>query len=114
MSWLKNDGLNPSASLKDRASFLMVAEANRLRESCIVTASTDTRIKLAARTLRIGGSDVTIAACICKGSGMIAPAARDDDRGRHHRLRDHAADAPASAAARRMRRSFNASPSTAT
>src|SRR5512140_3587401 len=38
--WLKNDGLNPSASLKDRASFLVVAEANRLQEPCIVTAST--------------------------------------------------------------------------
>jgi threonine synthase len=38
--WLKNDGLNPSASLKDRASFLVVAEANRLKEPCIVTAST--------------------------------------------------------------------------
>lgn len=38
--WLKNDGLNPSASLKDRASFLVVAEASRLKEPCIVTAST--------------------------------------------------------------------------
>jgi threonine synthase len=38
--WLKNDGLNPSASLKDRASFLVVAEANRLKEDRIVTAST--------------------------------------------------------------------------
>jgi threonine synthase len=38
--WLKNDGLNPSASLKDRASFLVVAEANRLKEPRIVTAST--------------------------------------------------------------------------
>jgi threonine synthase len=38
--WLKNDGLNPSASLKDRASFLVVAEANRLKEPAIVTAST--------------------------------------------------------------------------
>jgi threonine synthase len=38
--WLKNDGLNPSASLKDRASFLVVAEANRLNEPSIVTAST--------------------------------------------------------------------------
>ena len=37
---LKNDTLNPSGSLKDRASFLVVAEANRLRESCIVAAST--------------------------------------------------------------------------
>ncbi len=34
--------------------------------------TTDTRIKLASRTLRIGGRDVTIAA-IAKGSGMIAP-----------------------------------------
>ena len=38
--WLKNDGLNPSASLKDRASFLVVGEANRLKEPSIVTAST--------------------------------------------------------------------------
>ena len=38
--WLKNDGLNPSGSLKDRASFLVVAEANRLGEKTIVTAST--------------------------------------------------------------------------
>ena len=38
--WVKNDGLNPSGSLKDRASFLMVAEANRLREQTIVAAST--------------------------------------------------------------------------
>jgi threonine synthase len=38
--WLKNDGLNPTASLKDRASFLVAAEANRLKEPSIVTAST--------------------------------------------------------------------------
>jgi len=38
--WLKNDGLNPSGSLKDRASFLVVAEANRLKEQSIITAST--------------------------------------------------------------------------
>jgi threonine synthase len=38
--WLKNDGLNPSGSLKDRASFLVVAEANRIKENVIVTAST--------------------------------------------------------------------------
>src|SRR5208283_1785815 len=38
--WLKNDGLNPSASLKDRASFLVVAEANLLKEKTIATAST--------------------------------------------------------------------------
>jgi len=38
--WVKNDGLNPSGSLKDRASFLVVAEANRLGEDTVVTAST--------------------------------------------------------------------------
>ena len=38
--WVKNDGLNPSGSLKDRASFLVVAEAARLGEKCVVTAST--------------------------------------------------------------------------
>ena len=38
--WIKNDALLPSGSLKDRASFLVVAEANRLHENTIVTAST--------------------------------------------------------------------------
>ncbi|MDD5362583.1 MAG: threonine synthase [Ignavibacteria bacterium] len=37
---IKNDSLNPSGSYKDRASFLVVAEANRIGESKIVTAST--------------------------------------------------------------------------
>jgi threonine synthase len=38
--WIKNDALNPSGSLKDRASFLVAAEASRLNERTIVTAST--------------------------------------------------------------------------
>ncbi|MCD6181178.1 MAG: pyridoxal-phosphate dependent enzyme [Candidatus Cloacimonetes bacterium] len=38
--WIKNDGLNPSGSLKDRASILMVAEARRLGLQEIVCAST--------------------------------------------------------------------------
>lgn len=37
---IKYDGLNPSGSLKDRASHLMVAEAIRLKEKKVVTAST--------------------------------------------------------------------------
>ncbi|MCC6132517.1 MAG: threonine synthase, partial [Acidobacteria bacterium] len=37
---VKNDGLNPSGSLKDRASFLVVAEARRLGEPMVVAAST--------------------------------------------------------------------------
>jgi acetylglutamate kinase len=51
-----------SASLKPDA--MAAAEA-------IMT--TDTRVKLASRTVAIGGKDVTLA-CICKGSGMIAPS----------------------------------------
>src|SRR3989442_12391706 len=35
--------------------------------------TTDTRMKLAARTVRIGGKEVTLT-CICKGSGMIGPS----------------------------------------
>jgi threonine synthase len=38
--WIKNDSLNPSGSFKDRASFLVVAEANRINEDTVVTAST--------------------------------------------------------------------------
>jgi len=38
--WIKNDALNPSGSYKDRASFLVVAEANRINENTVVTAST--------------------------------------------------------------------------
>lgn len=38
--FVKNDGLNPSGSLKDRASALVVAEATRLGEKRIVAAST--------------------------------------------------------------------------
>lgn len=38
--WIKNEGLNPSGSLKDRASFLVVAEAARLGEQTIAAAST--------------------------------------------------------------------------
>ena len=37
---VKNDGLNPSGSLKDRASFLVVAEARRLGIGLVVAAST--------------------------------------------------------------------------
>ena len=35
--------------------------------------TTDTRVKLASRTLQIEGKDVTLT-CICKGSWMIAPS----------------------------------------
>lgn len=56
--WLKHDGLNPSGSLKDRASFLVVAEANRLREKTIVTAST--------------GNAASALAAVCAAAGRKA------------------------------------------
>ncbi len=56
--WIKNDGLNPSASLKDRASFLVVAEANRLKERTIVAAST--------------GNAASALAAICAAAGKRA------------------------------------------
>ena len=56
--WLKNDGLNPSGSLKDRASFLVVAEANRLQEDTVVTAST--------------GNAASALAAVCAAAGKRA------------------------------------------
>ena len=56
--FLKNDGLNPSGSLKDRASFLIVAEATRLGEEKIVTAST--------------GNAASALAAVCAAAGQRA------------------------------------------
>jgi threonine synthase len=56
--WLKNDGLNPSGSLKDRASFLVVAEAQRLQERKVVTAST--------------GNAANALAAVCAAAGLEA------------------------------------------
>jgi threonine synthase len=58
--WLKNDGLNPSASLKDRASFLVVAEANRLKEPSIVTASTGNAASALAAACAAAGKQAII------------------------------------------------------
>jgi threonine synthase len=58
--WIKNDGLNPSASLKDRASFLVVAEANRIREKCIVTASTGNAASALAAVCAAAGKQAII------------------------------------------------------
>jgi threonine synthase len=58
--WLKNDGLNPSASLKDRASFLVVAEANRLKEPFIVTASTGNAASALAAVCAAAGKQAII------------------------------------------------------
>ncbi len=56
--WVKNDGLNPSGSLKDRASFLVVAEAARLGEKRVVTAST--------------GNAASALAAVCAAAGRQA------------------------------------------
>ena len=56
--WVKNDGLNPSGSLKDRASFLVVAEARRLGIDLIVAAST--------------GNAASALACVCASAGSKA------------------------------------------
>jgi len=58
--WIKNDGLNPSGSLKDRASFLMVAEANRIGEDIIVTASTGNAASALAAVCAAAGKKAVI------------------------------------------------------
>src|ERR1017187_3177682 len=58
--WIKNDALNPSGSLKDRASFLVAAEANRLGEGTIVTASTGNAASSLAAVCAAGGKRAVI------------------------------------------------------
>ncbi|HSQ74134.1 MAG TPA: threonine synthase [Bacteroidota bacterium] len=57
---LKNDGLNPSGSLKDRASFLVVAEASRLGEDRIVAASTGNAASALAAVCAAAGKQALI------------------------------------------------------
>jgi threonine synthase len=56
--WVKNDGLNPSGSLKDRASFLVAAEARRLGMDLVVAAST--------------GNAASALAAVCASAGLRA------------------------------------------
>ncbi|HWQ08173.1 MAG TPA: pyridoxal-phosphate dependent enzyme, partial [Holophaga sp.] len=56
--WVKNDSLNPSGSLKDRASFLVAAEARRLGEKRVVAAST--------------GNAASALAVVCASAGLEA------------------------------------------
>ena len=55
---IKNDGANPSGSLKDRASFLVVAEAQRLGFGKIIAAST--------------GNAASALAAVCASAGIQA------------------------------------------
>jgi len=54
-TWIKNDALNPSGSLKDRASLLVAAEARRLGEGTIVAASTGNAASSLAAVCAAGG-----------------------------------------------------------
>jgi len=58
--WIKNDGQNPSGSLKDRASFLVVAEAIRLGEQTIVAASTGNAASALAAVCAAAGKSAVI------------------------------------------------------
>lgn len=55
---IKNDGQNPSGSLKDRASYLVAAEAKRLGEKRVVCAST--------------GNAASALAAVCASAGLEA------------------------------------------
>ena len=65
----------PAAGAQDRRA--APALVSSLKPDALLAAeailTTDTRIKLGARSVRVGGKDVTLT-CICKGSGMIAPS----------------------------------------
>jgi len=54
--WAKNDGLNPSGSLKDRASVLVAAEARRTGAPTLVAAST--------------GNAASSLAAVCAAAGL--------------------------------------------
>lgn len=58
--WIKNDALLPSGSLKDRASFLVVAEANRLNIHTVVTASTGNAASALAAVCAAAGKHAVI------------------------------------------------------
>ncbi|MBM4157210.1 MAG: threonine synthase [Ignavibacteria bacterium] len=58
--WIKNDVCNPSGSLKDRASFLVIAEANRINENVIVTASTGNAAGSLAAVCAVAGKKAVI------------------------------------------------------
>src|SRR5258708_32936613 len=56
--WIKDEGRNPTASLKDRASAMVVAHANEIGVSVIATAST--------------GNAAAALACACASVGKQA------------------------------------------
>ncbi|MEZ4315595.1 MAG: bifunctional glutamate N-acetyltransferase/amino-acid acetyltransferase ArgJ, partial [Polyangiaceae bacterium] len=62
----------PTAKLTGAAPALASARGPAIEAAAEAIMTTDTRIKLASRRIKIGGKDVTLAA-VGKGSGMVAP-----------------------------------------
>ena len=62
----------PIKKLCDAAPQLAAAKGPAIESAAEAIMTTDTRIKLASRTIKLGGKTVTLAA-FAKGSGMIAP-----------------------------------------
>jgi len=88
--WIKNDGQNPSGSLKDRASFLVVAEAARLGEPTVVTASTGNAASALAAVCAAAGERAVIfvpetapraklAQMLCHGACVVPVRGSYDD-----------------------------------
>ncbi len=88
--WIKNDGQNPSGSLKDRASHLVVAEACRLGEGTVVTASTGNAASALAAACAAAGRRAVIfvpaaaprpklAQMLCHGACVIPVKGTYDD-----------------------------------
>jgi acetylglutamate kinase len=62
----------PVGRLVAGCAALAEARSSAIEDAAEAILTTDTRVKLAHRTLTVAGTEVTIAA-FCKGSGMIAP-----------------------------------------
>ncbi len=62
----------PMGKMVAGCAALAQARGGGIEAAAEAILTTDTRVKLSQRTLRVGGVEVTIAA-FCKGSGMIAP-----------------------------------------
>ncbi|MFL5453521.1 MAG: bifunctional glutamate N-acetyltransferase/amino-acid acetyltransferase ArgJ [Myxococcales bacterium] len=63
----------PARKIVDAASSLVANLRPEPEQAAEAMMTTDTRIKLAGRSVEIGGKEVVIAG-VCKGSGMIAPS----------------------------------------
>jgi acetylglutamate kinase len=62
----------PVAKLVAAAPALAAARAGAIEQAAQAVMTTDTRVKLASRTVTVGGVEASVAA-FAKGSGMIAP-----------------------------------------